>query len=173
MSITLVSPGGTQPLVQTAGCSPTNRSWKRPSVKTGRYPNGRHARPARDTISGRSPPPSPTAGQATYVRLSWIDASTSQGEGLDADRFRRGSRRLTDLPARSSGSQSRERLPGGRTDHDLAGVLEGGLDGSGHGLLAKLVGQFADLEFWVAAVAAEGLQEGQSAFLGPAGHGLG
>jgi DDE superfamily endonuclease len=40
-------------------------------------------------------------------------------------------------------------------------------------LLAKCLGQLADLGFWVAAVTAQGLQEGQLAFLGPAGHGLG
>ena len=40
-------------------------------------------------------------------------------------------------------------------------------------LRAKSLGQLADLGFWVAPVAAEGLQVGQLAFLGPAGHGLG
>ena len=39
--------------------------------------------------------------------------------------------------------------------------------------LAKSLGQFADLGFGVAPMAAQGLQEGQLAFLGPAGHGLG
>ena len=51
-------------------------------------------------------------------------------------------------------------------------VLHGGLDGLGHCLLAELLGQFTDLGFWVAAVAAEGPQERQLAFLGPAGDGL-
>jgi hypothetical protein len=40
-------------------------------------------------------------------------------------------------------------------------------------LLAKLGGQFADLGFRVATVPTEGLQEGQLALLGPAGHRLG
>jgi hypothetical protein len=39
--------------------------------------------------------------------------------------------------------------------------------------LAKSLGQLADLGFGVAPMAAQGLQEGQLAFLGPAGHGLG
>jgi hypothetical protein len=48
-----------------------------------------------------------------------------------------------------------------------------GLDRSGGGLLAELVGQLADLGLWVAAMPAERPQEGQPALLGPAGHGLG
>src|SRR5215213_11087486 len=52
-------------------------------------------------------------------------------------------------------------------------ALRGGPDGSGHGLLAQFLGQFADLGFGVAAVAAEGLEERQSALFGPAGHRLG
>ena len=39
--------------------------------------------------------------------------------------------------------------------------------------LAKSLDQLADLGFGVAPMAAQGLQEGQLAFLGPAGHGLG
>jgi hypothetical protein len=41
-----------------------------------------------------------------------------------------------------------------------------GLDRLGCRFLAKSLGQVADLGFWVAAVAAQGLQEGQLAFLG-------
>jgi hypothetical protein len=40
-------------------------------------------------------------------------------------------------------------------------------------LLAKSFGQLTDLGFWVTAVAAQGLQEGELAVLGPVGHGLG
>src|SRR5215217_4303640 len=43
----------------------------------------------------------------------------------------------------------------------------------GRRFLAKSFSQAADLGFWIAAVTPEGLQEGQLAFLGPAGHGLG
>jgi hypothetical protein len=47
------------------------------------------------------------------------------------------------------------------------------LDCSGRRLLLQLGGQLADLRCRVAAMAAKGLRERQSAFFGPAGHGLG
>jgi hypothetical protein len=64
----------------------------------------------------------------------------------------------------ASAGRSPSRL--GSTQCDL-------LDHSDRRLHLELVGQLADLGFWVAAVTTEGLQEGQLAFLGPAGHGLG
>jgi hypothetical protein len=45
----------------------------------------------------------------------------------------------------------------------------GGLDRSGRRLLAEVGGQLADLGFWVAAMAAERLQERELALLGPSG----
>jgi hypothetical protein len=54
----------------------------------------------------------------------------------------------------------RKRLPGARRARSGSAVLHAGQDGSGHGLLAKFLGQLADLGFGVAAVATEGLQEG-------------
>jgi hypothetical protein len=66
----------------------------------------------------------------------------------------------------------RKRFPGCGRPGPGPAVLHGRPDGSGDGLLAKFLGQFADLGFGVATVAAERLQEGQLALLGPAGHGL-
>jgi hypothetical protein len=43
----------------------------------------------------------------------------------------------------------------------------------GDGLLAKLLGQLADLGLWEATMAAERLQKGQLALLSPARHVLG
>jgi hypothetical protein len=174
MSITPVSPGGTQQLVRTACCTPTNRSWKRPSVKAGRYPNSRHARPpARGAISRRFPAPSPTAGQG-YLRASVLDRRQHQSG------TRAGRRPISSWIApldRLAGPVVRLPVSGAlaswSVDHDLAGVLQGRLDGSGHGLLAKLLGQLPDLGLRVAAMATECPHAGQSAFLGPAGHGLG
>jgi hypothetical protein len=52
-------------------------------------------------------------------------------------------------------------------------ILPGGLDRLDRGLHAKLHGQRTDLGFGVAAMAAQGLHEGQLALLGPTRHGLG
>ena len=54
----------------------------------------------------------------------------------------------------------RERLAEARPTSIRTGRPSWRTDGSGHGLLAKSLGQVADLGFWVAAVAAEGLQKG-------------
>jgi hypothetical protein len=50
---------------------------------------------------------------------------------------------------------------------------EGWVERSGCRRHLELVGQLADLGFWVAAMATKGLEERQPAFCGPAGHGLG
>jgi hypothetical protein len=54
----------------------------------------------------------------------------------------------------------RERLVGAWPTSIRTGRPSWRTDGSGHGLLAQFLGQFSDLGFGVAAVAAEGLQEG-------------
>jgi hypothetical protein len=54
----------------------------------------------------------------------------------------------------------REGLAGRGRPRSGPAVLDGRPAGSGHGLLAKFLEQYADLGFGVAAVAAEGLEEG-------------
>jgi hypothetical protein len=99
--------------------------------------------------------------EATCVaRLSQGDAGISPVSGAWTRRSMSSWIALPDcLPARSSGSQSGS-AAGAWPTSIRTGVLHGRLDGSGHGLLAKFLGQFADLGFGVAAVAAERLQEG-------------
>ena len=58
-------------------------------------------------------------------------------------------------------------------DRSGSAVLDEPTGPLGGCFLAKSLGQLADLGFGVAPMAAQGLQEGQPAFLGPAGHGLG
>ena len=99
--------------------------------------------------------------EATCVaRLSQADAGISPVSGLDAP--------IDVVVDRAAGLLAspvvrlpvRERLAGAWPTSIRTGRPSWRTDGSGHDLLAKFLGQFSDLGFGVAAVAAEGLQEG-------------
>jgi hypothetical protein len=104
----------------------------------------------------------------SVTRLSQTDAGTSPvSRPGRADRCRRRWRRSTaGQPGCLTPRQGA--LAGAWPTSIRSGRVSGGPDGSGHGLLEKFLCQFADLGFGIAAVAAERLEEGQLALLGPA-----
>src|SRR5215216_777035 len=145
---------------------------RRPAVAAGRlsvHPTRRRVRGAlvlQQLGNGGSTHPSRPILEGTSI-------STRGDHRPRCPRPRLRGRRCIVSGAEGRGGTNRAFNPPPRRTRSGSAVLDEPTGPLGGRLLAKSLGQLADLGFWVAAVPAQGLQERQLAFLGPAGHGLG